>query len=93
LQLTLVRLALGALVAGLHPALLRLVKDSAPTGMEARALAFGTSVYMLGHGAAPWMAGELAPWVGLRGYFGVHALLVATGLLLWALQGVRTGKR
>jgi hypothetical protein len=39
------------------------------------------------------MAGELAPWVGLRGYFGVHALLVASGLLLWALQGVRAGRR
>jgi len=89
LQLTLVRLVLGAVAVGLQPGLLRLIKEAAPAGMEARALAFATSLYMLGHGAAPFLAGQMAPWVGLRGYFVFHAALVASGLALWAWRGVQ----
>ena len=92
-QLVAVRLALGALAVGLQPALLRLIKEAAPVGFEARALAFGTSLYMLGHGVAPFLAGQMAPSVGLRGYFVLHAALVASGLVLWALLGVRQGVR
>lgn len=88
-QLTLVRLVVGAAAVGLQPGLLRLIREAAPPGMEARALAFGTSLYMLGHGFAPFVAGQMAPWVGLRGYFGFHAMLVASGLVLWAWRGVR----
>jgi MFS family permease len=93
LQLTVVRLVLGAFVVGLQPALLRLIKDAAPAGMEARALAFGTALYMLGHGVAPFMAGQLAPWVGLRGYFVGHAVLVASGVVLWAGVVLRRSAR
>jgi MFS family permease len=89
LQLVLARLVLGAAAVGLQPALLRLIKEAAPPGMEARALAFGTSLYMLGHGMAPFLAGQLAPLIGLRGYFAVHAALVASGVAVWAAVGVR----
>ncbi len=92
LQLVAVRLLLGALAVGLQPALLRLIKEAAPVGFEARALAFGTSLYMLGHGAAPFLAGQMAPSVGLRGYFVFHAAGVASGVVLWALLGVRRGE-
>jgi len=93
LQLVGVRLVLGAAAVGLQPALLRLIREAAPAGMEARALAFGTSLYMLGHGVAPFMAGQLAPHIGLRGYFAVHAALVATGVAVWAVMGVRRAER
>jgi MFS family permease len=89
LQLAGVRLGLGLLAVGMQPALLQLIKALAPPGMEARALAFGTSLTMLGHGAAPFLAGLVAPSLGLRGYFVLHALLVASGLIAWALFGVR----
>ena len=89
LDLALIRLVLGAVAVGLQPAVFRLVKEAAPSGMEARALAFGTSLYMLGHGTAPLLAGQLAPWVGLRGYFVLHAVLVASGVALWAVRGLR----
>jgi MFS transporter, DHA1 family, multidrug resistance protein len=93
LQLTALRLVLGAVAVGLQPALLRLIKEASPAGFEARALAFGTSLYMLGHGAAPFLAGQLAPWIGLRGYFVVHAALVASGLAWWAARGMRPALR
>lgn len=89
LHLVLIRVVLGAVAVGLQPAVFRLVKESAPAGMEARALAFGTSLYMLGHGTAPFLAGQMAPTIGLRGYFVFHAALVASGVVLWALRGVR----
>jgi len=89
LDLVAIRLVLGAAAVGLQPAIFRLVKEAAPPGMEARALAFGTSLYMLGHGTAPFLAAQMAPTIGLRGYFIFHAVLVASGVALWALRGVR----
>jgi DHA1 family multidrug resistance protein-like MFS transporter len=83
LELTLARLVLGALAVGTHPATLRLMKEHAPTGMDARVLAFGTSLSMLGNGGAPVLAGLLGPWLGLRAYFGVNAALLLFALGWW----------
>ena len=89
LQLTLARAALGLLGAGIMPAVVRLIKERAPAGMDARALAFGTSLYMLGHGGAPVLAGIVGPLLGLRAYFGLNVLLLAAGLGLWLFSFAR----
>lgn len=89
LQLTAARFALGALAVGIQPAVLRLMKAAAPPGMDARVLAFGTASNMLGNGGAPMLAGAMAPWVGLRIYFLVTALLLLCALALWWWRGMR----
>ena len=86
LQLAVARGALGLLGAGIMPAIVRLTKERAPAGMDARALAFGTSLYMLGHGGAPVLAGVVGPLLGLRAYFAGNVLLLLTGLVLWLVS-------
>ena len=68
----------------------RLIKERAPEGMDARALSFGTSLYMLGHGGAPVLAGIVGPLLGLRAYFGLNVLLLAAGLALWLRSFARS---
>jgi DHA1 family multidrug resistance protein-like MFS transporter len=89
LQLTIARAAIGVFGAGIMPAVVRLIKERAPPGMDARALAFGTSMYMLGHGGAPVLAGIVGPLLGLRAYFGLNVLLLAVGLALWLASHTR----
>jgi MFS transporter, DHA1 family, multidrug resistance protein len=81
------RALLGALMVGMQPAVLRLVKDLAPGGMAVRAIGFAAALQMLGNGSAPLTAGWLAPTVGLRGYFVLNSLLVLLMLILWVLRG------
>jgi DHA1 family multidrug resistance protein-like MFS transporter len=87
LQLTLVRALIGALMVGMQPAVLRLVKEHAPPGMEARALGYAAAVQMIGNGSASVLAGALAPLVGLRGYFILNSALLLGMLAAWVLRG------
>jgi MFS transporter, DHA1 family, multidrug resistance protein len=92
LQLTLARLVLGACAVGIQPAAVHLIRTWSPTGMDARTLALGTALGMLGNGATPLAAGLIGPLLGLRAHFGFIALLLLGGLLLWVLRGLpRTG--
>ena len=88
LQLTLARLVLGACAVGIQPAAVHLIRGWSPAGMDARTLALGTGLMMLGNGAAPLLAGVIGPLLGLRAHFGFIALLLLGGLLLWALRGL-----
>ncbi len=89
LQLTLARLALGACAVGIQPAAVRLIKAWSPVGMDARTLALGTALAMLGNGAAPLLAAVIGPLLGLRAYFACIALLLLGGLLVWVTCGLR----
>jgi DHA1 family multidrug resistance protein-like MFS transporter len=91
LQLTIARALLGALTVGIQPAVLRLVKERAPRGMEARALGLAAAVQMLGNGSAPMLAGMLAPSVGLRGYFALNSALLLGVFGLWTARGSGIG--
>ena len=92
LQLTVARAVLGALAVGIQPAALLLMRNAAPAGMDARVLAYATSLNMLGNGAAPFLAGLLGPWLGLRAYFaGIAALLLACGAY-WSFGGLRAAR-
>lgn len=87
LQVVGARALLGALMVGIQPAVLRLVKDHAPLGMEARALGFAAALQMLGNGSAPMLAGWMAPSVGLRGYFLLNSAILLGVLALWLVRG------
>jgi MFS family permease len=50
--------------------------------MEARTLSYGTAIQQLGSATAPLIAGLLAPYLGLRGFFGLASVLL---LIAWAL--------
>ena len=75
--------ALAIFVSGLPPTLIRMIKDRAPQGMEARTLAYGTSIQQMGSALAPLIAGLLTPWLGLRGFFWVCSAMLIVGSLLW----------
>src|SRR5690606_28807795 len=82
LELTVARILFALFVSGLPPTLIRTIRERAPQGMEARTLAYGTSLQQLGSATAPLIAGLLAPWLGLRGFFWLCSILVAVGWIL-----------
>lgn len=84
LQLTLARVLFAVFVAGLTPTLIRMVRERAPKGMDARTLSYGTAVQQFGSAAAPLLAGLMAPYVGLRAYFVLASLMLLAALVLWS---------
>lgn len=84
LQLTLARLLFAVFVAGLTPTLIRMVRERAPKGMEARTLSYGTAVLQMGSATAPLVAGVMAPYLGLRAYFVLASRMLLTALVLWS---------
>ena len=87
LELVVARVLFALFVAGLPPALIRMIRDRAPQGMEARTLSYGTAIQQLGSAAAPLIAGLIAPYVGLRGFFWLASAMILLGLLLWRQYG------
>jgi DHA1 family multidrug resistance protein-like MFS transporter len=83
LALTVARVLFAAFVSGLAPALIRMIKDRAPQGMEARTLAYGTSIQQMGSAVAPLIAGLLTPYLGLRGFFWACSAMLIVGWVLW----------
>lgn len=83
LELLLARVAFALFVSGLPPTLIRMIRDRAPQGMEARTLSYGTAVQQIGSATAPLIAGLLAPYLGLRGYFGLASILIFIGWIMW----------
>lgn len=83
LELLLARTLFALFVSGLPPALIRMIHDRAPHGMEARTLSYGTAIQQLGSAMGPLAAGLLAPFLGLRGYFGLAAGLIGLGWVMW----------
>ncbi len=83
LALTAARMLFAVFVSGLPPTLIRMIRERSPQGMEARTLSYGTALQQLGSATAPLIAGILAPYLGLRGFFWLCAVLIAVGALLW----------
>ena len=83
LELTLARILFGLFISGLAPTLIRMIRDRAPQGMEGRTLSYGTALQQTGSGAAPLLAGLLAPHFGLRSFFMVSCAMLGVALLLW----------
>ncbi|MGH8665635.1 MAG: MFS transporter [Burkholderiales bacterium] len=87
LELTVARMLFALFVSGLPPTLIRMIKDRAPQGMEARTLSYGTALQQMGSAAAPLIAGLLAPYLGLRGFFWLCSGLIVLGWVLWKRHG------
>jgi MFS family permease len=92
LQLVLARVVFGLAAAAMQPAIVRLLKDHAPKGMDARAISYATSFQFIAMGLAPFAAGLIGPVFGLRAYFGVTVFLALFGLVLW-LRSARAARR
>ena len=83
LELTVARVLFALFVSGMAPALIRMIRDRAPKGMEARTLSYGTAIQQVGSATAPLIAGVLASYLGLRSYFWLASGLLLLGLVLW----------
>ena len=83
LELTAARMLFALFISGLPPTLIHLIKERAPQGMEARTLSYGTALQQMGSATAPLIAGVLAPYVGLRGFFWLCSALIVIGWALW----------
>ena len=90
LQLAISRVAFGLSAAAMQPAIVRLLKQHAPKGMDARAISYGASFQFIAMGFAPFFAGLIAPAFGLRAYFAATIVLTVGGLMLW-LRSAKPG--
>jgi len=91
LELTLARAAFGLTAAAMQPAIMRLVKEHAPAGMDARAIAYATSFQFIAMGLAPFCAGLIGPVLGLRAWFALTVVLTVASLVLWLRAGRTRG--
>jgi MFS family permease len=92
LQLVLARVAFGLTAAGMPTAIFALLRIYAPPGMDARAISYATAFHFFGMGLAPFVAGLIAPTLGMRTYFGLTIVLMLGGLVLWRRTVKGAGK-
>jgi MFS family permease len=87
LQLVIARVAFGIGAAAMQPAIVRLLKEHAPRGMDARAISYGSSFQFIAMGLAPFIAGIVGPAFGLRVYFALTIVLTVGALAYWVRSG------
>ena len=83
MELVLARAAFGLSSAGMQAAIVYLLRNVAPPGMDARAIAYMSAFQFFGMGMAPFLAGLIGPMLSLRAYFALTIVLMAAGLVLW----------
>ncbi len=91
LALVLTRVVFGLSTVAIHPAVVQLIRMQAPKGMDARAISYATAFQFLAMGTAPFIAGMVAPLLGLRVYFAFTLCALGTGLWWWRRTAARTG--
>jgi MFS transporter, DHA1 family, multidrug resistance protein len=89
LQLVLSRVLFGVSACAMLPAIVRLLRQHAPAGMDARAISYSASFQFIAMGLAPFFAGMIGPAWGLRSYFALTAVLTLIALVLWVRSGLR----
>ena len=83
LQLVIARLAFGLSAAAMPTAIMQLIRQYSPAGMDARAISYGTAFQFIAMGLAPFAAGLIGPMFGMRTYFGLATLFLFLGLVFW----------
>ncbi len=89
LQLVLARIVFGLSASAMLPSIIRLLKDYAPPGMDARAISYASSCQLIAMGLAPLFAGLIGPAFGLRSYFAATIVLTLVSLVLWMRRNIR----
>lgn len=92
LQLVLARVVFGLTAAGMPTAIFGLLRMYAPPGMDARAISYSTAFHFFGMGLAPFVAGLIAPTLGMRTYFALTMVLMFGGLMLWRRNVAGAGR-
>lgn len=92
LQLAAARAAFGLTAAAMPTAIFQLIKQWAPPGLDARAIAYATAFHFLARACAPFIAGLIAPRLGLRTYFALTIVLMIVGLIVWKNSGTARSK-
>lgn len=82
-QLVLARAVFGLTAAGMPAAIVYLLRNVSPPGMDARAISYMTAFQFFGMGVAPFLAGLIGPALGMRAYFALTVVLMAGSLVLW----------
>ena len=90
LQLMITRIVFGFTAIGMQPAIVRLLSQYAPDGMQGRAISYGQSFTFLSSGIAPFVAGLIAPVFGLRAYFALVIASTLFGLFMWLRASWKT---
>lgn len=83
MELVAARAAFGLMSAGMPSAIVYLLRNVSPAGMDARAMAYMTAFQFFGMGMAPFLAGLIGPFMGMRAYFALTIGVMAWGLWLW----------
>jgi len=83
LQLVIARVAFGLGASLMQPAIVRLLKAYAPSGMDARAISYSHSFHFIALGLAPFCAGLIGPMFGLRTYFALTIVFSLWVLMMW----------
>ena len=83
LQLVLARIAFGLSAPLMLPSIIRLLRNYAPPGMDARAISYASSFQFIAMGLAPFCAGLIGPLFGLRAYFALTAVAAFGVFALW----------
>lgn len=90
LQLVVARVAFGLAAAAMVPSIIRMLKEYAPRGMDARAISYASSFQLIAMGIAPFLAGLVGSWLGLRAYFVIVVLVTLAGLAAWLRHARKT---
>ena len=90
-QLILLQGLTGLAAGGLLSPMAALMNLWTPPGTQGATYALDNSVVAAGRSIAPMIAAGVAVWWGVRGVFGVAALVYAVilGLVIWMRQGVK----
>ncbi len=83
MELVVARAAFGLTSAGMQAAIVYLLRNVSPPGMDARAIAYLSAFQFFGMGLAPFLAGLIGPVMGMRAYFALTMVLMAAGLWWW----------
>jgi DHA1 family multidrug resistance protein-like MFS transporter len=85
-QLAVLRVVMGMTIAGLLPAIAKLVRHSVPEHNSGKTLGYLQSSQFAGQVMGPLIGGQIGAWVGLRDVFFVTSalLMLCAGLSQWA---------
>lgn len=90
LELVVTRIVFGLTTTAMQPALIWLLREHSPAGMDSRAISYMTSFQFISLGLAPFAAGLLGPIFGLRAYFALMVVISVLSMVYWLASNRRS---